>query len=145
MQDGFSDEWGFSLSDIAANLTGSLLFVAQQYGWGDQRFMLKISAWPEKYPADQKERARQLYGASFGEQLLKDYNANTFWLSVSPGAFIKSRNQNSRNGSLYLLDTVLKVCSVDLTISGVPRVKIVPHRTDRQVRCRANQAVLPVI
>jgi hypothetical protein len=89
MQDGFSDEWGFSLSDIAANLSGSLLFLAQQYAWGDQRFMLKISAWPEKYPDDQKERAKQLYGTSFGEQLLKDYNANTFWLSASPGAFIK--------------------------------------------------------
>jgi hypothetical protein len=88
MQDAFSAKWGFSLSDVAANLSGSLLFLAQQYTWHDQRIKLKISAWPEKYPSDVKQRANELYGTSYAELLLKDYNAITYWVSVSPGAFI---------------------------------------------------------
>lgn len=92
MQDAFSKKWGFSFSDIAANLSGSLLFLSQQYLWHEQKIKVKISAWPEHYPVDVEERAHALYGTSYAELLLKDYNAITYWLSVSPGAFIKKEN-----------------------------------------------------
>ena len=37
IQDAFSTEWGFSLTDLAANIGGSLIYIAQEYLWKDQR------------------------------------------------------------------------------------------------------------
>lgn len=90
INDGFSREWGFSWTDIAANLTGSAIFGLQQYLWDDQRFNIKMSASPVKYPKELRERTDNLYGTTLGELVLKDYNAMTFWLNASPGAFIKN-------------------------------------------------------
>lgn len=92
INDGLQKKWGFSWGDIAMNLTGSLIFGIQQYCWHDQRIQIKMSASREdyqKYGQEVKERADELYGTSFSELILKDYNAMTFWLSVSPGSFIK--------------------------------------------------------
>lgn len=90
VNDGFSSKWGFSWGDMGANLTGSLIYGVQQYLWKDQKFNLKISATPERYPAELRPRTDHLYGTSLGELILKDYNAMTFWLNASPGAFIKN-------------------------------------------------------
>lgn len=94
LNDGFQKKWGFSWGDMAMNISGSLLFGIQQYVWHDQKFNLKISAAPVKYgkygDVQITERAKALYGTSFTELILKDYNAMTFWLSVSPGSFIKN-------------------------------------------------------
>lgn len=94
VNDGFQKKWGFSWGDMSMNLAGSLLFLGQQYLWHDQRFNLKISAFPVKYSKYDdnaiKSRADKLYGTSFTELILKDYNAMTFWLSASPGSFIKN-------------------------------------------------------
>jgi hypothetical protein len=94
LNDGFQKKWGFSWGDMVMNVSGSLLFGIQQYVWHEQRIQLKISAFPvnySKYNDPQiKERAAKLYGTSFTEILLKDYNSMTFWLSVSPGSFIKN-------------------------------------------------------
>lgn len=94
INDGFQKKWGFSWGDMAANASGALLFGIQQYLWHDQRIQLKISAFPVNYSKYNdplvKERTDKLYGTSFTEILLKDYNAETFWLSVSPGSFIKN-------------------------------------------------------
>ena len=89
INDGFSSEWGFSWPDIAANMTGSAIFGIQQYLWGEQRFNVKISAFPIRYSDDIKSRTDALYGTTFSEMILKDYNAITIWLSASPGSFIK--------------------------------------------------------
>ncbi len=89
IQDGFSSKWGFSWSDVGANLAGSALYVGQHYLWGEQRFVLKESAWPAKHPDFLDDRANDLFGPTFGEQILKDYNATTFWLTASIGSFIK--------------------------------------------------------
>lgn len=93
VNDGFQKKWGFSWPDVAMNISGSLLFGIQQYIWHEQRIQMKISAFPVKYSkyndAQIKDRADNLYGTSFGEILLKDYNSMTFWWSVAPGAFIK--------------------------------------------------------
>lgn len=94
VNDGLSPKWGFSWGDISANVSGSVIFGLQQYLWHDQKFTVKISAFPQKYAADLRSRTDALYGTSFGELILKDYNATTFWLTASPGAFIK--NPNSR-------------------------------------------------
>ncbi len=94
INDGFQKKWGFSWGDMAMNTSGALLFGIQQYLWHDQRIQLKISAFPVNYSKYNdplvKERTDKLYGTSFTEILLKDYNAETFWLSISPGSFIKN-------------------------------------------------------
>lgn len=94
LNDGFQKKWGFSWGDMVMNMSGSLLFGVQQYLWHDQRITMKMSAFPvnyNKYNDPQiKERADKLYGTSFTETLLKDYNAMTLWWSVSPGAFIRN-------------------------------------------------------
>lgn len=94
INDGFQKKWGFSWGDMTMNASGALLFGIQQYLWHDQRIQMKISAFPVNYSKYNdpliKERTDKLYGTSFTEILLKDYNAETFWLSVSPGSFIKN-------------------------------------------------------
>ena len=94
INDGFQKKWGFSWGDIVMNVGGSLLFGVQQYLWHDQKINMKMSVFPVNYNKYNdpmvKARAEKLYGTSFTETLLKDYNGITFWWSVSPGAFIKN-------------------------------------------------------
>ena len=42
IQDGFSEEWGFSLADMGANLIGAAFFVAQELTWEEKRIRLKL-------------------------------------------------------------------------------------------------------
>ena len=88
-QDAFSAKWGFSLSDVAANIGGAGWNLWQEYAWGEQRIWLKESAWPTNYPDSLQGRANSLFGKSFAEGILKDYNSTAFWLSASIGSFIK--------------------------------------------------------
>ncbi len=83
--DGFSTEWGASTGDIIANTTGTALFAGQQLLWKEQKFRLKFSYYPGKYA---KYRPNVL-GNSPITRILKDYNAQTYWLSFSPGTFFK--------------------------------------------------------
>lgn len=84
--DGFSSEWGFSKGDMLANITGSALFVAQQLAWGEQRARLKFSFHKTIYsrynPAE--------LGSDKWQSWLKDYNGQTYWLSINPASFMKS-------------------------------------------------------
>lgn len=86
--DGFSDKWGFSWSDMAANCIGAGTFAIQQKLWKKQFVQIKFSTYPVKHPANQiiQERTEKLFGNSLGEKLLKDYNAQTYWLSFNPFA-----------------------------------------------------------
>jgi uncharacterized protein YfiM (DUF2279 family) len=78
--DGRSEAWGFSWSDIGANTVGSALYVLQDLKWKEQVFRLKFSYSPSPYAAYRPA----VLGSSFSERLLKDYNAQTYWLSFSP-------------------------------------------------------------
>lgn len=80
--DGFSTGWGFSGWDMVANAAGAGLFLGQELGWGEQRIKVKYSVWPGPYAAQRPE----LLGSSLVEQVLKDYNAQTIWLTLSFGA-----------------------------------------------------------
>ena len=89
IQDGFSQEWGFSWGDMAANTLGAAGFVAQQLGWKEQRISIKLSYWPYDYNSlELKSRRNQLSGESLPERLLKDYNSQTYWLSANVHAFL---------------------------------------------------------
>lgn len=88
--DGFSEGWGASPGDIAANTIGSVFYLGQKLAWGEQRIRVKFSAHKVNYgdfPAEVRQRAVELYGSSFSQTLLKDYNGQSYWLSVSPAAF----------------------------------------------------------
>ena len=90
--DGFSAEWGFSMSVMAANLSGSLLFASQELAWNEQRIQFKFSTHKNNYnDAELHQRANELYGASLPERILKDYNAQTYWLSANIWSFAKER------------------------------------------------------
>lgn len=84
--DARSSQWGWSWSDMAANTVGATLFTAQQLHWKDQKFQWKFSFHPTPYAqADLQARASDLFGRSLAEQALKNYNHQTYWLSMQVG------------------------------------------------------------
>ncbi|TVZ59405.1 putative lipoprotein DUF2279 [Flavobacteriaceae bacterium MAR_2010_105] len=83
--DGFSVEWGFSWGDIIANTTGTGLYVGQELLWNEQRIALKFSFSPTSYAAQRPDKL----GDGFLEELLKDYNGQTYWLSFNLHSFFK--------------------------------------------------------
>ncbi|WP_333695199.1 DUF2279 domain-containing protein [Flavobacterium sp.] len=83
--DGHSEAWGFSWGDVAANATGTLLYVSQELLWDEQRVVPKFSFHSTRYAAQRPE----LLGEGFGERLIKDYNGQTYWLSVNLHSFAK--------------------------------------------------------
>ena len=89
--DGFSEKWGASSGDIISNALGSSLAMAQELAWHEQRVYVKYSFHPVAYHDGQlKERAKKLYGSSLYETFLKDYNGQTYWLSLNMASFFKS-------------------------------------------------------
>jgi hypothetical protein len=85
--DGFSEKWGFSTGDMLMNIAGSGLYVAQQLTWKEQRIQIKMSYSSYTYEPGDLERAQDLFGESTMEKILKDYNAQTYWLSANIHAF----------------------------------------------------------
>ena len=92
INDGFSTEWGFSWSDMAANVIGTGAFAFQELGWQEQRVQIKFSYNAYDYPPDQIERRNQLFGESSLERLLKDYNSQTYWASVNLKSVFRQSN-----------------------------------------------------
>lgn len=90
--DGYSAAWGFSMADMAANLSGSLLFASQELAWQEQRIQFKFSSHQVNYKDPELIRkANDLYGRSTMERILKDYNGQTYWLSLNIWSFAKDR------------------------------------------------------
>ena len=89
VMDGFSSGWGFSWGDMAANFGGSALAISQQYFWDEQRISLKYSFHQTSYPP---YRPSEL-GSALIEQTIKDYNGQTYWLSVNISSFLRKENK----------------------------------------------------
>lgn len=88
--DGFSSQWGFSIGDFTANLAGSGLFIAQELAWDEQRIQVKFSFHRTDYGnASLNQRADDLFGSRTLERMLKDYNGQTYWLSLNLKSFFK--------------------------------------------------------
>lgn len=83
VMDGFSAEWGASSGDIIANALGTGLFVSQELLWNEQRIIPKFSFHTTAFAVKNPNKL----GSSFSEQLLKDYNGQTYWLSVNLDSF----------------------------------------------------------
>jgi len=91
--DAHSAKWGWSWSDMAANLFGSGLFIGQQLGWEEQRIQFKFSFHRKNYSDPMLNvRSDDLFGKSWTERMLKDYNGQTYWLSVNIGSFFPETN-----------------------------------------------------
>jgi hypothetical protein len=83
--DGFSKEWGASSGDIIANVSGTALYVSQELLWKEQRIIPKFSFHQTKFASIRPETL----GKSLNEQILKDYNGQTYWLSFNIQSFTK--------------------------------------------------------
>ena len=90
--DGFSQKWGFSTGDMLANISGTALFMAQQAVWKEQRVQLKFSFHKTIYA---QYNPNEL-GKNKWQRWLKDYNGQTYWLSVNPSSFIRSKTDFPR-------------------------------------------------
>lgn len=81
--DGYSSEWGFSWGDILANGAGTGLYVGQELLWKEQRIALKYSFRHTQYAQQRPDKL----GETYLEQILKDYNGQTYWLSANLHSF----------------------------------------------------------
>jgi uncharacterized protein YfiM (DUF2279 family) len=87
--DARSAGWGFSWGDMAANALGSGLFMGQQALWGEQRMFLKYSFHTTQYA----QYRPNLLGSTIAEQMVKDYNGHTYWLSTNIYSFLDKQSR----------------------------------------------------
>jgi len=91
--DAHSSKWGWSWSDMAANLSGSGFFVSQELLWSEQRIQFKFSFHHKDYAEPiLNARADDLFGKTWYERMLKDYNAQTYWFSANLKSFFLNSN-----------------------------------------------------
>ncbi len=86
--DGFSEGWGASPGDIVTNALGSGAFIAQEKLWGEQKIRFKYSFSPSQY-ADKRP---DLLGENYLQQTLKDYNGQTYWMSIAINEMIPRKD-----------------------------------------------------
>lgn len=75
--DGYSEAYGFSWSDVAANTLGSIFLPVQYELWNEVRVQPKFSF----HRTDFSALRPNTLGKSWNEEVLKDYNGQTYWLS----------------------------------------------------------------
>jgi len=83
--DGFSAGYGASVSDLAANAVGSGFFLGQNLLWKEVRIYPKYSF----HQTDFAEQRPGTLGSGLLEEMIKDYNGQTIWLSVDMDKFMK--------------------------------------------------------
>ena len=86
--DGFSPDFGFSYGDMIANAAGSAFYLGQDLLWNEQRIKPKFSY----HQTSLAKVSPDLLGGGLPEELIKDYNGQTYWLSVDIHAFAKDSN-----------------------------------------------------
>ncbi len=87
--DGFSNNWGASPGDLIANTAGVAFFTGQQLLWKEQRIRLKFSYHPTEFAQYRPD----LLGETGLQRMLKDYNGQTYWLSVNISSFLKNETK----------------------------------------------------
>lgn len=95
--DGFSTGWGFSWSDMSANILGTGFIIGQKFiqnspvGSGFKKGIggvsLKFSFHQTNWPA---LRPSLLGDAELSNQILKDYNGQSYWLSFNISSFMRT-------------------------------------------------------
>jgi hypothetical protein len=84
VMDGRSAHWGFSWGDMTANTLGSAMAISQEFAWKEQRIQIRISY----HESGLRQVRPGLLGDGPVQGLLKDYNGQTYWLSVNPESFM---------------------------------------------------------
>jgi len=77
--DGFSDGWGFSVGDMTANTLGVSMFAVNELTKKENLLSIKFSC----HPTDYAQYNPSLLGENFLQGSLKDYNGQTYWLSLN--------------------------------------------------------------
>jgi|WetSurMetagenome_2_1015567.scaffolds.fasta_scaffold18989_3 hypothetical protein len=85
--DGHYTGGGFSWSDIAANVTGSLFFVTQEMLFREQVIRYKFSFSKSEYV----DGTYGFLGTNLIQNYFKDYNGHTYWLTVSANRIFLKR------------------------------------------------------
>ena len=85
IMDGYSTAYGASAGDLIANAAGSAFFLGQSRLWNEIRIHPKFSFHRTEYA----ELRSELLGDDLTSEVIKDYNGQTFWLSVDMDKFIK--------------------------------------------------------
>jgi uncharacterized protein YfiM (DUF2279 family) len=83
--DGYSSGYGASASDLAANAIGAGFFLGQNLLWEEARFYPKYSFHRSEFAS---QRPGTL-GNGLLEEIIKDYNGQTIWLSMDIDKFIR--------------------------------------------------------
>lgn len=83
--DGFSAGYGASASDLLANALGSGFYLGQQALWNETRLFPKFSFHRTDYAPQRPETL----GSGLLEEMIKDYNGQTYWLSADIDKFIR--------------------------------------------------------
>jgi len=89
LMDGKSSAWGFSWYDITANATGTSIFLLEKLVFKKQYLIPKFSFTPSAYAAYRPT----VLGTNFAQQVLKDYNGQTYWLSIPMGVLTPKFNK----------------------------------------------------
>jgi hypothetical protein len=87
--DGRSAEWGFSNADLLSNSIGAGLFLGQEFAFNEQRLRFRIGYKASPFAALRPN----VLGSNWSERLLKDYNAQSYWIGVRPALFL---NENTK-------------------------------------------------
>ena len=90
--DGFSQQWGFSAGDMIANTSGYTLLMSQQLLWDEQRITLKVSYHQSQFAQYRPDQ----FGTTFTEEMVKDYNGHTIWLSGNIRSFLNKESKFPR-------------------------------------------------
>lgn len=89
MLDAYSQNWGFSWGDMAANATGAGLYIGQAALWHEQRISLKFGF----HLTDYAHYRPNVLGDNFAERMIKDYNGQTYWISGNIYSFLPSKSR----------------------------------------------------
>ncbi len=89
MLDAYSQNWGFSWGDMAANAIGSGMYMSQAALWKEQRISMRYSFHTTEFA----QYRPNVLGESFIEQALKDYNGQTYWLSANIYSFMPKESR----------------------------------------------------
>jgi hypothetical protein len=84
VMDGYAPLYGASWGDIVANTLGALALVAQMYFWERVPLIPKFSFHPTAFAPLRPA----LLGDNFFQQILKDYNGQTFWMVADVNALL---------------------------------------------------------
>lgn len=82
--DGYSSGYGASASDLVANAFGASLYLGQHMLWDEIRIHPKFS-FHTTYLSNQRPN---VLGSNLSEKIFKDYNGQTYWLSVDMDKFV---------------------------------------------------------